>query len=382
MPSPTLELQQLFNDVIRQSRRRGRYRVQFVNPDRLRTKLAYLYSERFSSVFRRYPEISVGSYTLRQFRNFYVGLLALVGAHEHLCFLWARSNGQPLESVSMLYPRFKWIKLISDYSGEPAALVESILPDLIFGASQVQDLQVMPFVPLALDNSLLAVAPAFPLASNWEENILRVCSYLRPTVYSETSLTKENEMREQLKNATKLPRKVMGPFKLGKGVPDLDLVIDDDSTNELVLAELKWSRKPYAPREIVERNAEILKGVSQIAAIKRFLSANSQFLMDRGYIRRPLADYREVHYCVISRDHLIASRDGECPVYSYDAFYAEMSGPKDTTSILKFLNGMDWLPVEGKDYTSEWITNRAGGVTVIAELFRLKQSNASVASSR
>jgi hypothetical protein len=382
MPSPTQKLRELFEDVMRRSKARGVYRVKFGSTDRLRTELARLYAERLSGVFRRYPDISVGRYTLGQFRSFYAGLLALVSAHEHLCFLWAQSNGLPLESVNILYPRLKWIKLIAEYSGLTGTEIESILPDLIFGDSQVQDLQVMPFVPLADDNSLLAVAPAFPLASNWEENILRVCSYLRPTIYSETSFTKEDEMRDQLQRAITSPRRVIGPVKLGKGVPDLDLLFEDRATQVLVLAELKWPRKPYAPREIVERDSEIRKGVSQIKAIKKFLSANPRFLVDRNYVAQAISEYREVQYCVISRDHLIASDDLECPIYSYDAFEAEMASFKDTSSGLTFLNSMDWLPVEGKDYTCQWITNRAAGVTILSELFLLKAFGASIATSR
>jgi hypothetical protein len=382
MPSATQRLGELFNDVLRWSKSCGRYGVDFGATDQLRVELAAMYLERLSTMFRRYPNISVGAYTLKEFRNFYAGFLAIVGAHEHLCFLWSRLNGQPLESVTLVYPRLKWIKLIADYSGSTNADAERILPDLMFGASPAQDLQVMPFVPLARDNSLLAVAPAFPLASNWEENVLRVCSYLRPQTYSQTSLTKEDEMRDQLKSVVKSPRIVTGPRNLAKGVPDLDLVIEDKTTKTLVLAELKWPRKPYAPREIPERDSEIRKGIGQIKAIKSFLTANPRFLAERHYVADLLPDYRNVQYCVVSRDHLVESHDSECPVYGYDVFESEMSGMKDTPSALDFLNSMDWLPREGRDYTCQWITNAAGGVTILSELFLLADPKASMATHR
>jgi hypothetical protein len=121
----------------------------------------------------------------------------------------------------------------------------------------------------------------------------------------------------------------------------------------------------------VERDKEIRKGVAQIKAIKNFLSSNPRFLVDRNYISRSISDYTEVHYCVISRDHLIATDDPGFPVYAYDAFSEEMSTANDLPSVLRSLNSMEWLPVEGKDFKSQWVTNHAGGVTVYSEQFLL-----------
>jgi hypothetical protein len=371
LPSLTRALSEAFEDAIRGAEGHGLFSVKFGPLRRLRSLLAEMYSERLSSRMRRYPSISVGDYSLEQFRAFYAGLLAVVGAHEHLCFLWARSRSRPLESLVLVYPRLKWIQLISEYSGLAVSCIEHILPDLTFGAFASQDLQMTPFVPLADDSSLLGVVPHFPLQSNSEENILRVCSYRRPNVYSQTSLTKEAEMRDRLKSAVKPPRLVSGPLDLGKGVPDLDLVIEDPAGGTILLAELKWPRKPYAPREFPERDKELQKGIAQIRAISSFLAAKPGFLADRGYVRRPLTDYALVQYCVVSRDHLIETQDAEYPVYGYEIFEREMSGPKDMSSILVFLNSMDWLPREGVDFTLQWIEDRVAGVTVFSELFLL-----------
>ncbi|MFZ0771599.1 MAG: hypothetical protein WAN08_09265 [Candidatus Sulfotelmatobacter sp.] len=308
LPSPAEALRQRFDDAIRTAKGRGRFAVKFGSLRRLRSALAEMYAERLSGRLRRYPSISVGSYSLEQFRAFYVGLLAVVGAHEHLCFQWARGRSSPIESLVMVHPRLRWMELISEYSGLGVSTVECILPDLTFGAFASQDLQMTPFVPLADDNSLLGVVPHFPLQSNWEENILRVCSYVRPKIYSQTSLTKEGEMRDRLKSIVKAPRLVSGPLNLGKGIPDLDLLVEDAASGTILLAELKWPRKPYSPREFPQRDSEIRKGIAQIKAIKSFLTANPGFLFERGYAQRSLNDYGKVQYCVVSRDHLIETR--------------------------------------------------------------------------
>jgi hypothetical protein len=152
-------------------------------------------------------------------------------------------------------------------------------------------------------------------------------------------------------------------------------------TGTVVFAELKWPRKPYSPREIPQRDSELRKGIAQIKAIKLFLTANPTFLAERHHLARSLCDYQQVQYCVVSRDHLVETQDKEYPVYGYDVFEREMSGPKDIPSVLALLNSMDWLPQEGKDFTCQWIANIAGGVTVLSELFLLKERNASITTT-
>jgi hypothetical protein len=49
-----------------------------------------------------------------------------------------------------------------------------------------------------------------------------------------------------------------------------------------------------------------------------------------------------------------------------------MSTANEAPAFLRSLNRMEWLPVEGKDFNSQWITSRAGGVTVYSEQFLLE----------
>ena len=381
-PDASKQLRSLFEEALRSVRGRGLLAIKVGDVDRLRNGLRDMYDERLASLFRRYPDISLGIYTLEQFRNCYVALLTVVGAHEHLCFLWAREHRFPLDSAVLVYNLPQLVKLLCKYSGESSTIVEAIIPDLTAGVTRAQDLQTLPIVPLADHSSIVAIAPAFPLASNWEENILRVCSYSRPEVYSLTSVTKEEEMRDRLKDSARAPRMISGPFNIGKGIPDLDLILEDSEADAVVLAELKWPRRPYSPREILQRNSEIRKGIAQIKAIKSFLVANPAFLSDRGKMRKPLNEYSHIQFCVVSRDHLIPSDETGLPVYAYDVFEDRISGDMDTPSVLADLNGMNWLPTEGRDYKCEWIRSEAGGITVLTELFQLSTRGQALVTTR
>jgi hypothetical protein len=144
-------------------------------------------------------------------------------------------------------------------------------------------------------------------------------------------------MRDQLKSAMKPPRYITGPLNLGNRIPDLNLVLEETVTGTVVLAELKWPRKPYAPREIPERDSELRKGIAQIKAIKLFLTANPRFLAERAYLAKSLSDYQHIQYCVISRDHLIETQDREYPIYGFDVFESEMCGSKGPKPLTRWM---------------------------------------------
>ncbi len=73
-----------------------------------------------------------------------------------------------------------------------------IISDLTFYSKRLPDLHLFLFVPLDSSHSTLALAPHFVINSNLEQNILRVCSYLRPRSYDLLSNDKAAAMREEI----------------------------------------------------------------------------------------------------------------------------------------------------------------------------------------
>ena len=135
-----------------------------------------------------------------------------------------------------------------------------------------------------------------------EENILRICSILRRPIYDAMSDEKENDMISELKTDLNA-RNIQGQILMPNGVPDIDLLVTDESSSTLVIAELKWNRKSLAPKERVGKEAEVLKGVSQLAQIRKFLTANPKLFMPRKKLLKPFNEYKHVHYLLIPRDY-------------------------------------------------------------------------------
>ena len=85
--------------------------------------------------------------------------------------------------------------------------------------------------------------------------------------------------------------------------PDIDLIIADDTSSTVVLAELKWIRKPLRVLEIPDRDGDVMKGIDQLRLIRTFLRANPDHLREQRRLNRRLSDYEHVHYLLVARDH-------------------------------------------------------------------------------
>ena len=342
---------------------------QYEDPWTLWRELLPDYRGRVNAIARRNETLSLGGYTLAEFKQFYAAFLAICAAHEFLCYLWGQERHQyPLSSAIMIQSHRAWAALTSELSALPPEKCESIIGDLSFDLAHSLDLHVHPFVPLGADGDL-AVVPQFPLHSQMEENMLRVCSILRPGVYDAMSDEKEEDMRLDLKRRLQR-RDVQGPLMMPIPTPDIELLVTEEISSTLVIAELKWNRKSLAPKEIPGKDAEVLKGISQLAKIRRFLVHNPRHLRAQKKLLREFNDYEHIYYLLIPRDHwpwFEPTKD--TAIVEFEAFAKAMKGSGDLLSTLRLLLTYEWLPVEGRDFTVRHELATANGVSIESQIF-------------
>jgi hypothetical protein len=327
------------------------------------------YQGRVNAMSRRNDMLSVGDYTLADFKQFYAAFLAVCAGHEFLCYTWGQERGlYPLGSAVMTRSHGDWATLLSEVSGLTSQKCQSIISDLSFNPAHSVDLHVSPFVPLR-PAGVLAVAPQFPLHSQVEENILRVCSIRRPAIYQAMSEAKEHDMILGLKN--RLPnRDIECPVMMPQPVPDIDALIIEESSSTVVIAELKWSRKSLLPKEIPGKDQEVLKGISQLDKIRTYLVNNPKHLKIQKKIARDFNEYEHVYYLVIPRDHWPWSEPADgIAIVEFEAFLKAMEKPNDLLSTIRVLLTYEWLPVEGRDFTVRYERATVNGVSNESEIF-------------
>lgn len=359
-----------FEQVLRTCRATGTLGFEYRDPWPLWRELIPEYRDRVIALARRADTLSLGDYTLAEFNAFYVALIVISAAHDHLCFLWARTHGvYPIESAVLVRSTTAWTDLLSRLSGLASEKCRAMIADLTFSTAQAVDLHVYPFIPLNGTNNTLALTPPFPLHSRHDENILRVCSQRRPQVYDVTSLEKQSEM---LATARTMGSRFSanGPVQLPRPVPDIDLLAVDESCATVLIAEMKWIRKTVRPAEIPERDADVLKGIGQLHAIRAFLMENTDYLLSRGLLARRLDQYEHVCYLVVARDHWrwVEPHD-RAAIVEFEAFARALKRAANLRDAVGELLTYDWLPIEGRDFKIQEDRAEANGVTIQSPVF-------------
>jgi hypothetical protein len=343
----------------------GAARLAYSKPTNLWRLLHQGYLELLKKTFRRGAQLVLGDFTLGQFCQVHAAILAICGTHEGLLQRWTQQRGNPpLNDVLLIYQKNEWVRHISRLAQTDFVTTDAIISDLTFGATRVQSLFVHPFVPLDRDQAVLGVLPLFPMSSNADENILRVCSELRRDKYDLLTELKEGEMNDEI---------VAGcssfhcrcRCSLPVPLPDVDLLIEDITNKTVLIAELKYLRHALSVSENLNREKDFRKAVTQLYSIRKFLTANPDYLYKNGYMSRRLDEVNRVQYAVIARDYFVwLDPKGEFPVIADEPFREMLGKTTDLGVGLDLLLTFDWLPVEGEDFDIKWHRATVNGVSV------------------
>ena len=362
--------QKNFQDIFNRAAKDGQYGFKYPDPWTLWEELLPEYSDRVRGITRRPDSLSLGTYTLGEFKTFYAGLLAICAAHEHLCFAWGKAQNQyPIQSGVIVRSASQWSGILAALSGLSDASCSAVIADLTFDRVPSFTLHVNPFVELDRSTLNIALAPHFPLHSAPDENILRVCSQLRPKDFDRSSLEKQIEMLATMRER-ETRFSIDGPVSLPKPIPDIDMLALEEDSSTVVIAELKWIRKTMRPQEYKDRDREIIKGFDQLKIIKDFLTANPAHLNAIAKLPGSLAEYKNVHYLLIARDHWLwrDPNDG-ISIVEFDVFLRGLSNSDNLDAGVRSVLRYDWLPVQDRDFRITYETARVGPVGIQSEVF-------------
>jgi len=195
------------------------------------------------------------------------------------------------------------------------------------------------------------LAPQFVLNSAPEDNILRACSYLREDSYNRLSNDKATVMRGELLGA-------LSRFRTDHSIPlpdcstDVDIVVEDAGSSTVVIAELKWYRKPSTYRERLRADEDFEDGFNrQLAAIRSYSEENPAWLKNRGTLARSLDGYENVHYLLIGRDHwgwFEPTASGAA--VEFEQFRLAVGRHGSLGEAMRELLRYEWLPIESEDF--------------------------------
>jgi hypothetical protein len=365
-----LDVNSLLEELCGKVTLEGSLAIRYPDDSELLSVLRDIQYNKLQRVFRRTSTFDLGGYDLRNFRHCFAVLQSVCAVHEYICDYWQKKCGRyPFESAVMNKSASEWIRLISELGGLNENQVRLMLSDLTFGTIRPLDIYIQPFVP-SRDAERLFLIPHVIMNSRPEENILRVCSYARPDCYRPIANAKEEEMRENIKANRPERYTVFGPLKLPDAkLPDIDVIIRDSASRQLLIGELKWLRKPTRVIDHRDRDTELEEGFEQLRAIRKFLEGRPTYLRERGVTERGETDVK-LSFAVIARDHLCYSPQADdLWLTEFDALIWAFSNSDNLTDCISKLQSFEWLPVEGTDFIVRFEPSTLAGETIECEVF-------------
>jgi hypothetical protein len=368
---PTEAILKRYQRILSEASVTDQYGFNYEHSYELARRTHSMYTKRLNTMVRRSQDIDLGGYTLDVFKKFYAALQSVSAIHEYLCFCWMKwQHPYPASSAVLVKSRDEWGKLLTDLARIDHTTTECIIDDMTLYSKRLPDLHVYPFVPLGESSGVLALIPQFVLNSNPEENILRICSYLRKDVYDLLSNEKAATMRDTLLDDLKR-YSVEHSINLPDGSSEIDLLVEDDASSTVIIAELKWYRKPTTYRERLKADEQFLDGVHrQLQTIKGYCRQYPNFLRERRKLKRNLTDYAHVYYVLIARDHWIwVEPNDQTSVVDFEQFRSAIARHESLNdAVIDFL-GYEWLPVEDRDFHVRFDSGTVEGVRVESEVF-------------
>jgi hypothetical protein len=368
------EVQRLFGELFQEARPAGLLKKFHYEPlPELIEALRPEYQDRLDSNFRHPNSFRLNGYSLADFKAVYVALLILCAIHEYICYPWDK-RGEPIpeSSLVMVKKRAQWVNKLTNISGVRHTTCEAIVKDLTLRpeSRSFTSLCITPFVPLDSRDETLAIAPQFPLSSAADENALRQFSYTYPALFSAQNTQKEESMRALLRSANP-GYKIDFSIPLPDGSTEIDVLIEDEATATVLLAELKWLRKPYKPLERMEREKDLEKGIKQLELIRAYGRTHPDFLLERNKLSRSLAAYKQVHHILLVRDywHWVEPEDS-IAVLDFDEFLPRLRESQSLEELMIEIVRYAWLPIENQHFHVEYTTTSVNGASIESALFR------------
>jgi hypothetical protein len=345
----------------------GHLAMAYPEPIEFYNSLFPSYFGRLDAMFRRADSLDLGPYTMGELKRAYAAFTTVLSAHEDFCYRFGVRHQYPVNSCVMMQTSDQWAKLLARIARLEEPKCSAIVEDLTL-RDRYWDLHVEPFITVG--DNVLAVAPQFPLHSRADENILRVCNHRRDSYFAKAAQMKEQEMLDDL--LPRCPKNVSASVRISlpNRLGDIDLLLVDEEAKAVIVAELKWFRKPSSQwKERIHREEDFGKGSQKLSEIRTFLLENPSFLSARGKLKRPLNEYQRVAFVLVARDFFLWLDSHDLILADYEVFKEAVVKTADLAGLIDKLRAYEWLPVEGKDFRVAFEPVGLNGVTIESEKF-------------
>lgn len=305
----------------------------------------------FDRMFLLPSEWEFSHYTLGDFQRVFEVICAIAHIHwEARIMAWQRgvSNKGYIDSIYVI-TYGDLIRRAARYSDIPPTTVRSILDDLTYGSSDIDN--PMPALQplIKLNSRHYVIAPNIWRCSSAERNFTALLNRMpnEEKIYSKLSNEQENLMKEHITTDV-----IVEGFEFVSAnianLTDIDLAIINKSEKACLLLELKWFIAPTTGKERINKSKSIKGGISQIQKLKQAFMDNHKPLLDKLGID---SSYR-LEGIVVSENWIGNGnvQSPEVPVIRANHLIEKLKVTDSLRSTMDWLQNGEYLPKEGMHF--------------------------------
>jgi hypothetical protein len=241
-------------------------------------------------------------------------------------------------SVGELHSRIRRYTRLGDHT------ISSIVEDLTYGSRGIKhsDPALQPVIPVG--NDILLIAPSLILCSSQERNHCALLNSIAAErdAYAALVDRKEAITREQI--VAVATGKGYRPFYGIAAGHQIDLALIDDGSEAVLLLELKWFIGPDEVGEVLARNEELQRGVSQVKArLSTFHDGTGAIQKDLG-----VPPFYRCNGAVVSQNWIGSrvAQDEAVPIVSLRHLERALVELDPLTAVSDWLTNRRYLPAE------------------------------------
>jgi len=267
-------------------------------------------------------------------------------------------------------------KVISEEEGATGRILDFMTCHFDPSACKI-DPALQPLAPLTA--STTAIAPSLVISSNIERNTLAVLArdhryrdeYSRDSHLLEKKLISEisNKLGSSYLHVTSKKRIPGSP-----DLPDIDLAVFDNQTDQVLLVELKWPLGPVESQEIFNRGLEAeKKGIDQIEQVLDYSQQHPQALWATCFPKLPMPRDLRFQGCVAIRGFCGSARNWNprTPVIEESLFTEALLRFNNLEELWDWMARRAFLPKEDIDYRRTEFPSPVADYTVIWEGYEI-----------
>ena len=306
----------------------------------------------FDRIFLLPSEWPFSRYTLGDFQKVFEAICAIAYIHWAARIMAVQKGVSHKGYIDSIYviTYGELIRRVARYSDMSPVDVQSVLDDLTYGSSDIEN--PMPALQplIKLNSKHYAIVPSIWICSSAERNftaLLNKMSGDNKKIYSKLSNEQEDLMKERFTTGVTVEGFEFISDNIAN-LTDIDLAIVNHSEKACLLLELKGFIAPTTAKERIHKSKRIKEGISQILKMKQAFMDNHKPLLEKLGID---SSYR-LEGVVVSENWIgygnVQSPD--VPVIRASHLIAKLKATDTLLSTMDWLKGREYLPKEGEHF--------------------------------